>query len=137
MTVEQAKTFLKNEIKTVTAKLATLEGVEKVLPVSELNFYPWGGKVVVGHPRGAFTHEEVIQVIKSIGGKWKKIPYGEYITYTHTELPLLISGGSPPPNCVVVEEQQWVEPTEGYYKTVKKIKCPTDENFDAIKPETT
>lgn len=55
-------------------------------------------------------HDQVIAVIKEFGGKWEKFVHGDKINYRAT-----ISGmkvrcwrGEPPPNCKVVEVEEFV-----------------------------
>ena len=72
------------------------------------------------------THEQTVQVIKVLGGKWdKQLSYsGEGMHYTRQGEPsIMCYNGAPPPSCKIVEVDEVVPAQEAYVRKVKKIQC--------------
>jgi hypothetical protein len=77
------------------------------------------------------SHPEIVQVIRALGGKWKKdISTGEAgrIDYTATidGVNIRCYAGEPPPNCKIVdvlEEVPEVPAVPATVRTVKKLVC--------------
>ena len=71
------------------------------------------------------THDQVIQVIKTWGGKWEKRPVEDRVDYR-----LDVDGftvrcyrGEPPPNCKIVEVEEYVPPQPATTRTIRKLVC--------------
>ena len=70
-------------------------------------------------------HEQVIEVIKVIGGKWTKEVSGTAINYTTTknETKIQCWQGAPPPNCKIVVRDEFVP---AHTRQVRTIECKPD-----------
>ena len=74
------------------------------------------------------THEQTIEVIKVLGGKWTKSLNGtDTIDYKTTieGVNFRIFGGQPPPSCQIIEETVIVpsQYTPETTKTIRRLKC--------------
>lgn len=85
-------------------------------------------------------HKDIVQVIRTLGGKWKKEPVNENkITYA-TEidgLQVRCWSGEPPPSCKLVEVEEHVPEKVIPAHTVKKTKlvCNPAQKFVQIATE--
>ena len=71
------------------------------------------------------SHDQVIQVVKAIGGKWKKEPKDDKVNYTTEKdgITIRIYQGEPPPNCRIVQEEYEV-PAQPAFKAMRsKLVC--------------
>lgn len=101
-TREKLKADLQIEIDRATelmSNLDNLEGLEKL----ELDAVRYLNQIDFDR----LTHPQIIEVIKAIGGKWRKTPDEDgTINYeaTFDGLKVRMWRGQPPPNCKVIEE---------------------------------
>jgi hypothetical protein len=124
-TKDEIKARLQEDIRRKQQQLATLETI------------PGFDEIDVGDRGGFFydkqidfdrlTHEQVISVIKALGGKWDKTPddVGDRINYQTTinGITIRMWQGEPPPNCKIVEYCEEVPAQPARMVTKRKLQC--------------
>lgn len=115
---------LKCEIAALQTRLANIEAIpfnETEVEIKQPSIY---GSMI---DFDRLTHPQVIEVIKSIGGKWDKEPssVGGTINYS-TEvngITFRCWSGEPPPNCKIVEVLQTIPAQPERVVTVHRLQC--------------
>lgn len=71
------------------------------------------------------SHPEVVKVIRTFGGKWKKEPASDNTIHYTTKLPdgmtVRCFKGQPPPSCKIIEVEEHV-PAQVIPATVRKVR---------------
>jgi hypothetical protein len=72
------------------------------------------------------THEQTIEVIKVIGGKWTKTPADNGTINYEQEIngiKIRVYHGAPPPNCKIIEVLETIPAQPERVVTVRRLQC--------------
>lgn len=118
-TKERFKQKLELEIKQRQEMIAALDtlGLEQLTVEAQM----FGSQIDFDN----LSHAQIIQVIKAIGGKWKKTPNDERVDYLTVKNGITIRcwKGEPPPNCHVEEVLVTIPAQPERVVTQKKLVC--------------
>lgn len=122
-TREKLRESLQTQIEGLQTKLASLEEVPGLDTITlDASFVSYSNQIDFDF----LSHEQVIEVIKAIGGKWDKTPSidasVDYVTSVGGTK-IRCYQGKPPPNCKIVEVLEEIPAQPARTVTVRKLQC--------------
>lgn len=116
--------MIRGEISTREKLMTQVEGLN--LQNLDITAEPqvWEGQIDFNH----LPHEQIIELIKAVGGKWDKVPTSgvdgkiDYSTEVNG-LKIRCWAGQPPPNCKLVEVLETIPDQPERIVTRMKLQC--------------